>query len=497
MRTLPRVAWECTALVRHMVKSLDLLLFLLKWRKLGTSVKGVLSVAQMVLCGLPRKRLPLSGLPLVSVVCELEVGMSDKAAVRRARKAAAARARRQDPNVRAREAEAARKRREADPKLRAREAEAARNRRQADPELRAREAAMKRELRQAHLEAARAREAAAKRLKRSLPKVADTRLERDISDRSFGHSCKVAVPPAVMQRNAASRRDQSTSCEVGLPKSTQVKIPTPKICRRMQTNGLEGLHKPSSAAKVPFQSKAVFLVPRNSRGVSCAVHEHAKVNDSTEGDCRIKMDANKSCNVKKKIPPSENVCFVVGPYGCGVCSRSFTEVDALFSHVMVCPWPEPSQCGLCSEPCASWGAVLDHLAVHVNMSAVKCPLCELAFGNYLNIRRHIQRHHMPVKPFVCNCCDSTFITKWHIRKHSCQCRERTRTVDKYLGSSEKCDSQARSHLATAVYRCSICPSAFLDRLVIARHMRVHLNEVQQSVGGECGFFLFQAKRRGA
>lgn len=117
--------------------------------------------------------------------------MSDKAADRRARKAAAAWACRQDLEVRAHEAEAARKRREADPELKAHEAAAKHAQRQADAKLRAREAAMKRAHRQADREAVQAPEAAAKHLKHSLPEGADTRFKRDFLDCSFSHSCKV------------------------------------------------------------------------------------------------------------------------------------------------------------------------------------------------------------------------------------------------------------------------------------------------------------------
>ncbi|KAH7939200.1 hypothetical protein HPB52_008337 [Rhipicephalus sanguineus] len=198
------------------------------------------------------------------------------------------------------------------------------------------------------------------------------------------------------------------------------------------------------------------------------------------------MDTNTLCNVKGENLPTGNVYFVVSPYGCGVCSRSFKEVDALFSHVLACPWPEPFQCSLCSQLCASWGAARDHLAAHIKIGAVKCPLCNHMFGKYLSIRRHIQRQHVPIRPFVCNCCDGTFITKSEIDQHSRQCRARTHVVDKYMGSSEKCDSQVRSRLATTVYRCSVCPSAFFDRLVIARHMRVHLNQGQKKHPFDCG-----------
>ncbi|KAL3210175.1 hypothetical protein MRX96_037344 [Rhipicephalus microplus] len=116
------------------------------------------------------------------------------------------------------------------------------------------------------------------------------------------------------------------------------------------------------------------------------------------------MTADASCNIKRENPSFGNVCFVVSAYGCGVCSRSFEEVDLLFSHVLVCPWPEPFQCGLCMEPCRSWGATRDHLAAHMKKGTENCPLCGHTFGKQWTILRHIQRHHMPVKPFVCNCC---------------------------------------------------------------------------------------------
>ncbi|XP_077533813.1 uncharacterized protein LOC144145872 isoform X1 [Haemaphysalis longicornis] len=109
----------------------------------------------------------------------------------RVSQAEAARQRIQDPAVRARRAEAARRRRQ-DPAVREREAAAAQQRREADPQnVRAREAASKRSYRQANPDAVRAREAAAKRIKRARPEAADARFKRDFLDVSFGHSCDV------------------------------------------------------------------------------------------------------------------------------------------------------------------------------------------------------------------------------------------------------------------------------------------------------------------
>ncbi|XP_049268849.1 uncharacterized protein LOC125757360 [Rhipicephalus sanguineus] len=105
----------------------------------------------------------------------------------RCRRVEAARARRQDPAVRAREAEAHRARRQANPEVRARDA-----RRRADPAVRGRKAEADRKRRQENPQV-RARDAAAKRQKRLLPEVggADARFKRDFLDHTFGHSCKV------------------------------------------------------------------------------------------------------------------------------------------------------------------------------------------------------------------------------------------------------------------------------------------------------------------
>ncbi|XP_075748108.1 uncharacterized protein LOC142814051 [Rhipicephalus microplus] len=151
----------------------------------------------------------------------------DKAAQRRERKAAAARARRQNPDVQAREAEALRegarrrrqdpavrekeaaaarrrhqdlavrereaaaaRRRRQDPAVREKEAAAARLRREQDlPNATQREAARKRAYRQANPEA-RVREASAKRAKKE-HEGAGARFKRDFLDVSFGHSCGV------------------------------------------------------------------------------------------------------------------------------------------------------------------------------------------------------------------------------------------------------------------------------------------------------------------
>ncbi|XP_037527640.1 uncharacterized protein LOC119404972 isoform X1 [Rhipicephalus sanguineus] len=150
-----------------------------------------------------------------------DMNEEDKAVERRARKAAAARARRRDPEVRSREAEAARARRQqqratTNPEAaRARAAEAARARRQANPELRAGEAEARRKRRQADLDAARVRDAAAKRLKQSLP-------EASILKQPWRHCAVVGCTKPTQPMHRMPQKDELL-CKwlklIGLPKS--------------------------------------------------------------------------------------------------------------------------------------------------------------------------------------------------------------------------------------------------------------------------------------
>ncbi|KAL1417782.1 hypothetical protein MTO96_026555 [Rhipicephalus appendiculatus] len=294
---------------------------------------------------------------------------------------------------------------------------------------------------------------------------------------------EVPVPPAVMRRNAATRYNWSASCEMVTSTLTQAKILTSKVSKCVQGNELEGFQKSSSTLKVPLAGK-VPLMPANSRGAGCALQGHAKVNDAKAADCRLEMDAVTSFDVERESPSFGNLCFVVSPYGCGICSRSFEQVDTLISHVVACTWPEPFRCGLCSEVCMTWGATRDHLTAHVDRGTAKCPLCEHSFGKHwtdlAHVKRHIELRHVPIRPFVCNCCEGAFTAKSDIHKHSRECRARTQVGNKYLGSRRKRNLQAHSHLATTVYKCPVCLTTFLDRSVIARHMRIHLNQAQHS-----------------
>ncbi|XP_075531191.1 uncharacterized protein LOC142564179 isoform X1 [Dermacentor variabilis] len=366
-----------------------------------------------------------------------------------AREVAAQRQRMQaDPELRARKAKAERQRMQADPELRARKAEAQRQRREADPEVRARDAETHRQRRNKVPEL-RESEPAEGRHRREIPTGgADGRFKMEFWEWHFGQSCKVikqnladcsrhrSVPArstTVMQGDAATQCDQkadivfkSTWCEEGISKSTQTELFTLKVSRWTQSDDLEESCCASPLLELPLPKKAVLLLPSNSRRTSNGVQQDAEVDNITKEDYILGMDADTALRKHTESSPIVNAGSAVIAYACTFCSLKFEELEALTSHVLTCPWPEPFQCVLCSQTCADWTATLGHLTSHLDSALAKCPFCEYIFdGRSSTIMRHMQRLHVRVKAFMCNFCRATFVNKHDILAHSRRrCRAR-------------------------------------------------------------------------
>ncbi|XP_050047725.1 uncharacterized protein [Dermacentor andersoni] len=396
--------------------------------------------------------LPSSTAPRSRLVYLMEeAGTSDPnainyMAIRRARDRERKRlARQNSPALRAVEAAARRRKRE-DSSVRTAEAEARRLRRQ-DPVFRAAEAEARRRKRQvkAPIEA----EAATKAFtKHSL-------------DNHFGYNCSggkdcltdysglrsvTEGSTTVMQGDAATQcdmganvADKSTWCK-GLLKSTQADVLPPKVSRGTQSEDLEDCHDSS------MSSEAVSLASSNSRRTSSGMQEDA------ECDCRLGVAIDTTCSEEGGSSPTANAGSAVVAYACGLCALKFQELDALTNHIRTCPWPEPFQCGLCSQTCADLSATRDHLlASHINAATAECPFCGYTYdGRRSNIMRHMQRQHVPIKPFMCNFCKLTFVLKYDLLLHI-----------------------LRSH--TKTHECAWCPSSFTNKQDLQVHFRQHIS----------------------
>ncbi|XP_070383575.1 uncharacterized protein [Dermacentor albipictus] len=376
-----------------------------------------------------------------------EAGTSDPKAInymaiRRARDRERKRlARQNSPALRAVEAAARRRKRE-DSSVRTAEAEARRLRRQ-DSVFRAAEAEARRRKRQvkAPIEA----EAATKAFtKHSLDNhclggkdcLTDYTWLTSVTE---GSTTVMQGDTATQCDLGANVADKSTWCK-GLSKSTQADIWPLKVSRGMQSEDMEDCHDAS------MPSKAVSLASSNSRRTSSGMQGDA------ECDCRLEVAIDTTCSKEGGSSPTANAGSAVVAYACGLCSLKFQELDALTNHIRTCPWPEPFQCGLCSQTCADLSATRDHLlASHINAATAECPFCGYTYdGRRSNIMRHMQRQHVPIKPFMCNFCKLSFVLKYDLLLHI-----------------------LRSH--TKTYECAWCPSSFTKKQDLHVHFRQHIS----------------------
>ncbi|XP_054933620.1 uncharacterized protein [Dermacentor andersoni] len=316
----------------------------------------------------------------------------------------------------------------------------------------------------------------------------DTTTEEEVMRQNVAnwrtHKSVAAGSTTVMQGDAAAQCDrradvavQSTWCKEGVSKSTQAELFTLKVSRWTQSNDLEESYSTSPLLEQP--SKAMPLVLSNSRRSDHGVLQEANVDGVIEGDSRFSADTGAARSEERASSLTVNAGSPFVAYSCRLCSLKFSELDALASHVKTCPWPEPFQCSLCLQTCLDWSATRRHLASHINRATPKCPFCEQSLDcRSWTIMRHMQRHHVHVKAFMCNFCWGTFVMKQDILTHTRRCRARVIELDKCLSSTKKCNSQA--HIYPHLYKCSICLVTFADVSAVASHMQVHVNEMQHS-----------------
>jgi len=83
----------------------------------------------------------------------------------------------------------------------------------------------------------------------------------------------------------------------------------------------------------------------------------------------------------------------MNPYGCGMCHKSFSQIQSLTKHmkthsVMV----KPYCCVICGTYFASTSTLNRHIKVHANGKKFKCEWCGKCFAQKYDLKRHYMTH---------------------------------------------------------------------------------------------------------
>ncbi|XP_037270936.2 uncharacterized protein LOC119163108 [Rhipicephalus microplus] len=420
-------------------------------------------------------------------------------AARRARNAAAARARRQDPAVTARQAEAKRARRQANPELRLREAAAKRARRQANPELRRREAEAKRARRQAdptvkdrEAEARRKRRqaklevragddsATAKRQKQSPLHVggADARCKRECFNHTFGRSSEVCdrlrfdnnMTITASIRYGRSRANTAAVFPREFPVAVTSPAPRPgcreqRVCAIYDVAVRGVLLKRCPCGQAINTNDASQLLGwkvRKDVSIQCDIQEMAPLPLPREVFSSAtpveSIGTGTSCNQAGSLPSEfkngmkHGTGSAVGCqqlFQCHRCEYSTPKLHRLTCHLQSHSAEKPFRCEVCPAAFKGVHAYKAHMCKHTGEVLYQCHLCPYT-TSYRTLLMDHKRAHLNTMSFACNMCAYKTKKKANLHMHKLY------------------------HKRDMPFKCKICSFGYNDKRYLKSHMRQHL-----------------------
>lgn len=171
------------------------------------------------------------------------------------------------------------------------------------------------------------------------------------------------------------------------------------------------------------------------------LNQHQRVHDKLKPFACDMCEARFTCSQNLRL--HQNSHMNVKPYTCELCGNRFTRRDALRKHfrnfhdnikAFHCPIcnkdfkghlpqhlrthtkTKPHVCAVCNTSFAQRSQLIVHQRIHSGERPYRCRVCWKAFAHSTALKLH-QRRHTGEKPFVCAVCHSGFTQVPHLKKH--------------------------------------------------------------------------------
>lgn len=215
--------------------------------------------------------------------------------------------------------------------------------------------------------------------------------------------------------------------------------------------------------------------------VASAVANHSEMSNDASVENLTTTGTRTDKRSLKKKRRSRKTPWLVKPYECQHCRKSFASVTILSTHLRnvhskikpyVC-----DDCGKCfGQPCK----LLRHRQTHTGTKPYKCDVCEKFFSCSSNLSTHVKIVHMRIKPFCCQMCGKTFGQLSNLRSHS-----RTHTGERPYKCNQcdqmfTCHTHRSNHIKRVhehiTHSCKLCGKMFGLPQRLSLHMRSHTGE---------------------
>jgi uncharacterized Zn-finger protein len=164
---------------------------------------------------------------------------------------------------------------------------------------------------------------------------------------------------------------------------------------------------------------------------------------------------------------------------CPLCAVMFYKTS-INKHIRIKHHGQkPFSCDICKMSFVTKNNMEDHQWQHKGMRSrpFKCQLCRKAYLRQSLLEAHM-RSHRGVKPFVCNECGLQFSNKsnWqrHVAEHSGVRSFQCTECDKRFSRNYYLTDHLKTHTGIKPYSCSICGKTAATRSNYNSHLRTHI-----------------------
>ena len=137
---------------------------------------------------------------------------------------------------------------------------------------------------------------------------------------------------------------------------------------------------------------------------------------------------------------------------------------------------KPFKCDQCGKSFVSKQGLQKHInGVHLNLKPFKCTECSSSFREKGGLTKHTNRVHLNLKPFECTECQSSFSQKNELTRHTNGVHLKLRPKCDHCGKSffekQKLQTHINAvHLNLKLFKCSTCDASFATNYYLKKHI---------------------------